>query len=485
VEEQIKLKDNRRDLFSEIHTCYDNFSDDLIGSLTDIECKNKIDAIENIIITHGRDINSFNIQFANNIINDIDESNLIKAAKYDYKQKNISLRTNRRISITIHTLNGPLVFTRYVLRPTTEDDYDKLFDLEGKTSVIPMDQYLGISHLPTKLTVGAMLFTAKKAMELSSYKLAEKVLRSDHGIDICSATIMHVTNIIGNIAFNYEKNEADSIIEQTFKNKKYQFTNKKNGVLYIETDGAMFNTRKSNDNGSSWRENKLGLIFSSDNIKQHVNKKTGEIHNYILKKEYTSYIGEAEKFNPLLLGCALRNGYGQYKDTVLLSDGAQWIKTIKDLSFRDAYHILDFYHLKEKIYDFGKLYFNNYEKKYIPWSEKMCSLMLESKLKEASKEIEKMQKKVDLKEKTVNLASYISNNSDCINYKLYKSKGFSIGSGAIESANKTVLHKRLKQAGMRWNIQSAQNIVTLKAKQESNLWAEGVIIPVKKFYGIL
>ena len=40
----------------------------------------------------------------------------------------------------------------------------------------------------------------------------------------------------------------------------------------------------------------------------------------------------------------------------------------------------------------------------------------------------------------------------------------------IESGNKVVVQKRLKQAGMRWSKDGAQEIVALRAKYESNKW---------------
>jgi hypothetical protein len=65
---------------------------------------------------------------------------------------------------------------------------------------------------------------------------------------------------------------------------------------------------------------------------------------------------------------------------------------------------------------------------------------------------------------------YITNNIKNIDYAAYEQKGYFIGSGAIESGNKIVLQQRLKQAGMRWNVETAQNLLTLKAKAESGLW---------------
>ena len=74
-----------------------------------------------------------------------------------------------------------------------------------------------------------------------------------------------------------------------------------------------------------------------------------------------------------------------------------------------------------------------------------------------------------------NLYTYISNNKDNIDYPAYREKGYFVGSGAIESGNKTVLQSRLKLPGMRWNVPTAQCMVSLKAKLESQRWEKDVI----------
>jgi len=56
----------------------------------------------------------------------------------------------------------------------------------------------------------------------------------------------------------------------------------------------------------------------------------------------------------------------------------------------------------------------------------------------------------------------------------YEHKGYFIGSGAMESGNKVVMQQRLKQAGMRWNVETAQNLLTLKSKAESGFWNRDV-----------
>ncbi len=45
-----------------------------------------------------------------------------------------------------------------------------------------------------------------------------------------------------------------------------------------------------------------------------------------------------------------------------------------------------------------------------------------------------------------------------------------IGSGAMESSNKTVVQSILKQAGMRWSAGGANAILTLRCYAESGNW---------------
>ena len=57
-----------------------------------------------------------------------------------------------------------------------------------------------------------------------------------------------------------------------------------------------------------------------------------------------------------------------------------------------------------------------------------------------------------------------------IDYKEYVNKGYFIGSGVIECANKYVFQERIKLPGMRWHIDSAQYVANLRAKLMSGFW---------------
>lgn len=370
------------------------------------------------------------------------------------------------------TLNGKILYSRYILRPCTAQDREKLVREDGVKSIAPLDCYLGVADVPFKMTTSMMLKIAYWAQNQCSYRAAEKALGTIYGVFVNDSTIRHVTNYIGELVFQKDCRLAQEAYE-LLESAKMPYHFDRDGIIYIETDGASVNTRIEDENGSTWRENKLGMVFTSDNIRWWTDKKKKESRHRILKKEYISYIGNAEEFKKHLFACALRNGYGTYKETVILSDGATWIRNMVEELYPDAQHILDYFHLCENVNEYAKHLFNMDELKYKPWAESVCKALKESGYRQVLKELESFKDK-NLPQCHINLFRYISNNIKNIDYAAYQQKGYFIGSGGIESANKTILQRRLKQAGMRWDPITAQYILSLITKEESNLWEKDV-----------
>jgi hypothetical protein len=292
-------------------------------------------------------------------------------------------------------------------------------------------------------------------------------------IRINDDTIRQVTNYVGGKVFENDCTKADEAFS-ALTSGKLELMQTKKGVVYIQTDGAALNTRSRDESGSSWRENKLGEVFNTGNIRYWTNHK-GERQHQIMQKEYISLVGPAEVFKKHLFACALRNGYGKYKETVVISDGATWIRNMVEELFPDAQQILDYFHLCENVHTYAKALFSNDALKYTPWAKSICALLKKSQYKIVLQELETKDKKPN--GCSVNLYGYISNNIKNIDYVDYEKKGYFIGSGAIESGNKIVLQDRLKRAGMRWNTATAQAMLTLKTKAESNVWFRDVEQP--------
>jgi hypothetical protein len=80
-------------------------------------------------------------------------------------------------------------------------------------------------------------------------------------------------------------------------------------------------------------------------------------------------------------------------------------------------------------------------------------------------------KKLKIPKELLNtIYKYLDSNSDRMNYHEYRKRGLLIGSGAIESAHRTVVQKRCKRSGQRWSIQGAQRVLNLRVCWMSGSW---------------
>ena len=318
-----------------------------------------------------------------------------------------------------------------------------------------------------------MLLITRKAICTNSYKETEKFFKDTLDIKINDDTIRSVVNYIGEIVYNKEIADVAKINNER---KDLKMEKNRDGILYLETDGNFIRTRQEN-NEILWKESKNGVCFTSDNIIKYVNKNGEECHR-IENREYVSYIGSADEFKPQLFALAQRNGYGQYKTTILLSDGAEWIKNFRKEYIADAIHILDFFHLIENSATFLNYIYNNCKVKVDTTLERWKNLFIESKFREILEEIEMYH----VPKGAFNFHNYLEKNFELINYKYFIDNGYFIGSGLIESTNKYLVQSRLKLPGMSWKIINAQYIATLRAKNFSGLWDSYVVKVVYDYF---
>ena len=77
---------------------------------------------------------------------------------------------------------------------------------------------------------------------------------------------------------------------------------------------------------------------------------------------------------------------------------------------------------------------------------------------------------------------YYAANQDRMDYKKYQQIGCGIiGSGAIESAHRTLVQKRLKLSGQRWSKKGAQNMLNLRVTHMNGKWDKVVKLVKTEF----
>lgn len=101
------------------------------------------------------------------------------------------------------------------------------------------------------------------------------------------------------------------------------------------------------------------------------------------------------------------------------------------------------------------------------WIEKQRQLLLNSELDAVLGAINALPIQADLRD---SVCQYLEANWERMNYAAYQKRGLLVGSGAIESAHRTVMQKRLKRSGQRWSIAGAQHVLNLRVCFMSQRW---------------
>ena len=128
--------------------------------------------------------------------------------------------------------------------------------------------------------------------------------------------------------------------------------------------------------------------------------------------------------------------------------------------------ILDFWHLMGYVGSVGVTAYRTATSRS-SWIEHQRSLLLASKLDEVLDHIKAVRIPVTLRD---SVCSYLEANRDRMDYARYQTRGLLIGSGAIESAHRTVVQKGLKRSGQRWSLAGAQHVLNLRTCLMSDRW---------------
>ena len=125
-------------------------------------------------------------------------------------------------------MQGSLEYDRSVLIPKDSESKNALRDSLHIKSVFPLDDALGISNLPFKMTPALMLRCAYWAQNQCSYQAAENVIDDTYGLKVNDDTIRLVTNYIGKAVFEEDCKKSinivtDKALEKVLRENNYNY----------------------------------------------------------------------------------------------------------------------------------------------------------------------------------------------------------------------------------------------------------------------
>ena len=95
------------------------------------------------------------------------------------------------------TVLGTLRYSRTALAPADGESREALAAIQKGRYVYPLDDLLGVSGLPFKVTVPMMVAIAKEVVRAHSYAGAAACVREHRGVETGTALVREVTDYVG------------------------------------------------------------------------------------------------------------------------------------------------------------------------------------------------------------------------------------------------------------------------------------------------
>lgn len=191
----------------------------------------------------------------------------------------------------------------------------------------------------------------------------------------------------------------------------------------------------------------------------------------LLEKTYVSHLGDWAAFASLLWVQMLRLRFDQVELLVVLSDGAQWVRTLSQWLPIPTLLILDLFHVKHRIWEVANALYGERTPEAAQWARIQCDRVERGRAAEVIETLRFTRpRRKKVKELVDRLRGYLTDNLDRMDYPSYRARGLRVGSGAVESANFHVTGSRLKLQGMRWSAEGAGHMAALRADLFNGRW---------------
>jgi hypothetical protein len=315
---------------------------------------------------------------------------------------------------------------------------------------------------------------------VAPYPLAARLAWLLLGVTISPMGVWRVAQRLGQAAANYSealsRYHADSRSEGTS-------TQEAPATVLLSVDGCALGmqvrARRRRGTGTDplpplppveeghFREVKTGVLLLPE---ERVETSPGR--HCLVRRFLVSCLGDADAIFHRLYGQLRELGWlGSHTMVVIVGDGAEWIWNRASWFIRRC-EILDFWHAMEHAWEFARLRFGEGSQQADQWVHQIGADLKAGNVEQVIARLKRLRpKSPQLRASLDSLIHYYSENAGRMRYDEYLRLGYGIGSGAVESAHKQVVHARLRQAGMRWSEAGARRLLALRLLLLNDHWA--------------
>jgi hypothetical protein len=306
----------------------------------------------------------------------------------------------------------------------------------------------------------------RQAVEIASYERGATSFTELTGVPMSESSLQRVTVEYGEAVVQAEAQEAEAMVRVPQAEEAVlwrEIPSPDREVMAVSADGVLIHIR---DEG--WKEVK---VMSVSAVKPEDEQTGADDEPRLEKHSYRAGLWEAKTFTHHYWAESYRRGVEKAKQVVCISDGAAWIWAMVFICFARRIEVLDWWHVVQSLWQIVGGRLERTSPEAAAWMETQKAALAQSQLRLLFQQIRLLYPRHTSRPEPVRKAiGYLWHNRRRMDYAAYRQAGLPIGSGTVESAAKTLVQQRMKQAGMRWSRTGAQAMLALRARLFSDRW---------------
>jgi hypothetical protein len=240
------------------------------------------------------------------------------------------------------------------------------------------------------------------------------------------------------------------------------------GVLMLDgwqvrQRGLGWGKEKTQESRVEWHELKTGVFY----LQEQAAHKNGR--GVLSDKVVVSWQGEPGELGQRLHLAACEHGLGRAREKLVVSDGAPWIWNVVQDRWRGAVEVLDFYHASQHVWALGEAVHGDREAARA-WVEQRLHQLRHGRHAAALRTITGLSAGRGAAGTVIRREqNYFAEHAARMNYRAVAERGWSIGSGPVESA---CLQRqgRFKRSGQSWTPLGLRHLCGLIEARQNGHW---------------
>jgi hypothetical protein len=327
----------------------------------------------------------------------------------------------------------------------------------------PLDEVLGLGA--GALSPGLCRVACRLGIE-DAFAPATEILYETLRVDVPKEAVRRITEGIGQVA----EAEQQAAITQAQAGHDPAPPEVAPAQLVVATDGVKVHT------DGDWHEMKVGVVASLG-PGTWTDPDSGRVCQTLGPQSVCAGLEAAAVFWWRVYCEARRRGLGAATVAlvVVLGDGADWIwhAAARFLALRgvELVEIVDIYHAWEHLWTVANAVFGTGSAAAAAWVAPLKRRLEQDGVAPVLAALDTVQPTgAEAAEEVRKARQYFTDHAARMDYPRFVARQLPIGSGVVESANKTLIAAREKGAGMRWSSTGAQAVASLRAVQRSGRW---------------